>query len=193
MLNRLIANWVYGGFLAGILLLLLTPILTHSWPVALTATFLCLPVYMLHQYEEHDNDRFRQFVNRKIGKDKEALSTWDVFLINVPGVWGITGISLTLAATLNIGFGLIAVDLVLLNAIIHIVYAIASREYNPGLGTAIALFLPFGGFGMYEIQRNGGGTLPMHMIGLATAGGIHVAIVVHALSGAKESTRREER
>jgi fatty acid desaturase len=52
MFARLIANWVYGGFLAGLLLLLLTPVLVHSWPASLVTTFLCLPVYMVHQYEE---------------------------------------------------------------------------------------------------------------------------------------------
>ena len=59
MFARLISNWVYGGCLAGLLLLLLTPVLVHSWPVSLVTTFLCLPVYMVHQYEEHDNDRFQ--------------------------------------------------------------------------------------------------------------------------------------
>lgn len=42
MFGWLIANWVYGGFLAGLLLLLLTPVLVHSWPAPLVATFLCL-------------------------------------------------------------------------------------------------------------------------------------------------------
>ena len=74
MFGRLIANWVYGGFVAGLLLLLLTPVLVHSWPAPLVATFLCLPVYMIHQYEEHDNDRFRLFVNQKIGKGRVGLS-----------------------------------------------------------------------------------------------------------------------
>jgi len=82
--GRLIANWVYGGFLAGLLLLFLTPVLVHSWPAPLVATFLCLPAYMIHQYEEHDNDRFRLYVNQKIGRD--ALSPLAVFVINVPGV-----------------------------------------------------------------------------------------------------------
>src|ERR1039457_2011248 len=83
MFARLIANWVYGGFLAGLLLLLLTPVLVHSWPVSLVTTFLCLPVYMVHQYEEHDNDRFRLFVNQKIGKRRVGLSPLAVFVINV--------------------------------------------------------------------------------------------------------------
>ena len=64
MLDRLIKNWVYGGALAGALLLLLAPTLTHGWPVALRATFWMLPIYMLHQYEEHDKDRFRLAINR---------------------------------------------------------------------------------------------------------------------------------
>ena len=115
MFARLIANWVYGGFLAGLLLLLLTPVLVHSWPVSLVTTFLCLPVYMVHQYEEHDNDRFRLFVNQKIGKRRVGLSPLAVFVINVPGVWGVIGISLALAATVSAGFGLVAVYLVLLN------------------------------------------------------------------------------
>ena len=145
MLHRLIANWVYGGFLAGLLLLVLTSTLTHSWPAALTATYLCLPIYMLHQYEEHDDDRFRQFFNGIVGNGRRGLSLGAVFLINVPAVWGAIGISLALAASVNIGFGLIAVYLLLINALVHIAHAIAYRGYNPGLGTAIALFLPVGG------------------------------------------------
>ena len=141
MFARLIANWVYGGFLAGLLLLLLTPVLVHSWPVSLVTTFLCLPVYMVHQYEEHDNDRFRLFVNQKIGKRRVGLSPLAVFVINVPGVWGVIGISLALAATVSAGFGLVAVYLVLLNGTIHLVQAVISRGYNPGLGTTNRLIL----------------------------------------------------
>jgi hypothetical protein len=181
MFARLIANWVYGGFLAGLLLLLLTPLLVHSWPVSLVTTFLCLPVYMVHQYEEHDNDRFRLFVNQKIGERRVGLSPLAVFVINVPGVWGVIGISLALAATVSIGFGLVAVYLILLNGTIHIVQAVISRGYNPGLGTAIFLFLPLGGYGITAIQQAGGGTFLMHMTGAGAAIAIHVAIIVHAM------------
>ena len=179
MVNRLIVNWVYGGFLAGVLLLALTPILTHSWPVPLVCTFLCLPIYMLHQYEEHDNDRFRRFVNEAMGKGREVLSPAAVFVINVPGVWGVIGISLALAATVNIGFGLIAAYLVVVNGIVHVAHAIIFRTYNPGLGTAIGMFLPLGGYGIMAIQQAGGGTAAMHATGVAAAIGIHAAIIAH--------------
>jgi Protein of unknown function with HXXEE motif len=181
MFARLIANWVYGGFLAGLLLLLLTPVLVYSWPASLLTTFLCLPVYMVHQYEEHDNDRFRLFVNQKIGERRVGLSPLAVFVINVPGVWGVIGISLALAATVSIGFGLVAVYLILLNGTIHVIQALISRGYNPGLGTAILLFLPLGGYGITAIQQAGGGTFLMHMTGAGAAIAIHVAIIVHAM------------
>jgi len=48
MLHRLVVNWVYGGFLAGLLFLLLSPLFVRSWPPVLAATFFCLPAYMLH-------------------------------------------------------------------------------------------------------------------------------------------------
>ncbi len=56
MLNRLFDNWVYGGFLAAFILLALTPFLSGGWSLALLLIWLHLPVYMLHQYEEHDAD-----------------------------------------------------------------------------------------------------------------------------------------
>jgi len=179
MLNRLITNWVYGGFLAGLLLLMLAPVVVHDWPPSLVATFLCLPVYMLHQYEEHDNDRFRLFINKTVGEGRDVLSHLAVFIINVPGVWGVVGISIWLAATVNIGFGLIATYLLIVNGLFHILHAIIFRAYNPGLGTAIAAFIPFGTYALITIQRSGGGMIVMHATGAVVAIGIHASIIVH--------------
>lgn len=179
MLNRLIANWVYGGFLAAVLLLLLTPVITRAWSPSLVATFLLLPVYMLQQYEEHDNDRFSKFLNQTIGRGREVLSPSAVFVINVPGVWGVIGLSLWLATFVKIGFALIAVYLVLVNAVAHLVHSAIFRCYNPGLGTAIVLFLPFGVYALLTVQRAGGGSGLMHATGLLVAVGIHGAILAH--------------
>ncbi|MFM7330198.1 MAG: hypothetical protein ACKO1L_00805 [Brachymonas sp.] len=94
MLNRLTAHWVYGGLVAGVLLLLLTPVLTAHWPALLVATYLHLPADMIHQFEEHDQDRFRLFFNQTIGKGHDVLSPMAVFITNVPGVWGVLAASL---------------------------------------------------------------------------------------------------
>jgi hypothetical protein len=175
--SRLIDYWVYGGFLAGLLLLILLPEFARHWSIALFTVFLQLPVYMLHQYEEHDNDRFRRFVNRTIGGGKEVLSPEAIFLINVPGVWGVIAGSFYLSAYVAIGYGLIAVYLTLVNAVTHIVAGVASRAYNPGLATGALLFLPAGAFGVVELQQTGEVGWSHHLVGLLAAIAIHVAIV----------------
>lgn len=177
MLDRLITQWVYGGTLAGLLLLLLMPLLARQWSTALMLVFLHLPMYMFHQYEEHENDRFRLFINRHIGHGKEVLTPLAVFIVNVPGVWGVIAVSAYLAADVNIGLGLIAVYLAVVNAMVHIASTIALRCYNPGLATAILLFVPVGGYTIGQIQLAGGGTPGMHAIGLGVAIAIHLAIV----------------
>lgn len=186
MIHRLVINWVYGGFLAGILLLVLAPLFIRSWPAALAAAFFCLPAYMLHQYEEHDDDRFRAFMNRILAGGREVLTLLAVFIINVPGVWGIITLSLWLAARIHPGFTLIAVYLPLVNAIIHIGHAVSKRSYNPGLVTAIALFLPVCTWCLREIQQSGSGTLAMHTIGLASALAIHTVIAAKVLSNRRK-------
>ena len=178
MLNRLITNWVYGGTLAGVLLLLLTPTLARGWSAALTATFLLLPIYMLHQYEEHENDRFRLAINQLVAGGKEVLTPGAVFLINVPGVWGVVGASWVFAARFGVGWSLVAVYLVLVNALGHIAQAIKFRAYNPGVATASAVFLPFGLYTWWQVYQAGGGTFGYQLIGLGTALAIHAAILV---------------
>lgn len=179
MLSRLVTNWVYGGFLAGILLLLLAPALVRSWTPVPIVAFLCLPIYMIHQYEEHDNDRFRLVLNRTVGHGRNVMSPLAVFITNVPGVWGIVGLSILLTVFVNAGFALIALYLLLVNALAHIVQALRLREYNPGLVTAIVLFLPLGIYGLTEVQRSADGTVAMHLTGLFVAIAIHAAILVH--------------
>lgn len=178
MLQRLMNHWVYGGFLAGLLLLALTPILIGGHSPAIIAIYLLLPAYMIHQFEEHDRDRFRQFFNATIGKGQEVLSPAAVFITNVPGVWGVIAIALALAIKVQIGWGLLAVYLVLVNAVVHIAHGILFRSYNPGLATAIAIFIPLGTAALLLI--NSQGSTPLHhVIGIGSAILIHLAIIIH--------------
>ena len=181
MFQRLCASWPYGGFLAGWLLLALVPtLLPPTWPAALLAVYLQLPIYMLHQLEEHDRDRFRAFFNRTIGKGREVLSPAAVFVINVPGVWGVITASLLLARFVSPGLGLIAVYLTLVNAAFHTVACAVTRAYNPGLITAIMLFVPAGLHGLREVSATGDAGWPAHVLGIGIAVAIHVAIVAYA-------------
>lgn len=179
MIQRLITYWVYGGTLAGVLLLILAPVLVGSWPPALVATFLLLPTYMLHQLEEHDDDRFRKFVNSTVGKGRDVLSPLAVFIINVPGVWGVTALSIYLARDVHPGFAFIAVYLVLVNAFVHVINAVISRRYNPGLWTAIFIFAPFGAWTLWLLHRAGAALMAYQVTGFLIAVAIHAAIIIH--------------
>ncbi|MDR3496832.1 MAG: HXXEE domain-containing protein [Ancalomicrobiaceae bacterium] len=180
MLKRLIDHWVYGGALAGVVILALTPILARGWSPALLASFLCLPIYMLHQYEEHDADRFRQFVNAHLGAGRAVLTPLTVFIVNVPGVWGLAAVGFA-ASTVDAGYGLIGLYLVAVNAVVHIVPAIRTRTYNPGLVTAVVLFVPLGIIGIGAVDAAGGGTILHHAEGLALAIAVHLAIIAAVL------------
>lgn len=172
---RLQANWVYGGALAGIVLLALTPLLTAGWPQVEMLVFLALPVYMLHQLEEHDDDRFRRFVNEVIGKGREVLSVAAVFVINVGGVWGTMAATLWPMRTVSPGWGLIGAYLLLVNALLHIVQAVALRRSNPGLVTAVVLFLPLGAAAFAGLA--GAASPVQHAVSLGLVIALHGAIV----------------
>jgi len=180
MLARLYANWVYGGALAGLLLAALSPLIVGGWPAYLVAAWVQLPLYMIHQYEEHDADRFRRFANSVIGGGREVLTLYDVFVINVPGVWGVNAVSCYLAALVRPGLALIAIYLTLVNAVAHTGALIALRRYNPGLITALIGFFPIGIWAWLQVEAAGASPAD-HWIGLVAAIGIHAAIILHVL------------
>jgi len=178
-MQRLINNWVYGGFLAGILILGLFAVIGGNWSAAFWLVALQLPIYMIHQYEEHDADRFRIFVNQLVGQGKDVLTSKAVFIINIPGVWGVNLAAIALAHSVDMGFGLIAIWLTLLNGIIHVAQGVALRRYNPGLVTAVLLFLPAGIIGIWILHASGDGSAKWQALGLAVAVAIHLAIIGH--------------
>lgn len=188
MLGRLMHFWVYGGFLAGLLLFALTPLIAAQWPVHWTAVWLLLPVYMVHQYEEHDADRFRNFVNANMFGGRDGLSIAAVFYVNIILVWVLISVALYLAAWVRPGLGLIAAWLVLFNMATHAGNALFTRSYNPGLATAVTLFPAFGIWAVLALNA-AGATIGDHLIGFAVAFAGHAGIVINArlrLAGLKD-------
>lgn len=188
MSDRLIRDWVYGGFLAALALFALAPLMAWGWPETLRLTFLFLPLYMCHQYEEHDADRFRLFFNQTLGHGHEVLTYLAVFIVNVPGVWGVIVVACYLGAFFDPGFGLIAVYLAVVNAIVHIIHAVIFRCYNPGLATALLLFLPAGGYSIARFNALGAGMWVWQTLGISVAIVIHAAIMIYALRRRAELT-----
>ena len=158
------------------MLLALTPLLLAGWDGGATLAFLALPVYMLHQYEEHDDDRFHRFVVTHLGHGRDVLPTPAIFLINIGGVWAVMVAVLWLMRGADPGFGVIAGYLLLVNAVVHVVAAAVLRVYNPGLVTGVVFFVPLG----IAILATAPAGLGLHLLGLALIVGLHAAIVLSA-------------
>lgn len=125
--------------------------------------------------------RFRLYVNRTIGHGAEVLTPAAVFVINIGAVWLLGVIVVYLAWWFGSGFGLISVYLMLVNAAVHIVGAVRTRGYNPGLGTAVVLFLPVGFYAFWRIQASGEAGAADHAVGLVVGVAVHALIVVYAV------------
>ena len=178
-MQNLIQFWVYGTFPAALLLLVLFPAFLSAESLPLGLIYLQIPFYLLHQVEEHASGRFGRFVNQTFGHGKEILTPTAIFWINVPGVWGISLTSFLLACFLHPGFGLIPVYGSLLNGLTHLLAWLRWRQPNPGLFTALFLFLPLGGLTLWSLSRQPEVTLGFHLLGIFLALLIHLALVLY--------------
>lgn len=172
-------NWPGAAALAGVILLLVSPVVWSLGGAEIFWVFLMLPIYMLHQLEEHAGDRFRIFATEVVGHGVEVLSRRAVWVINSAGVWGVDLVALYLAVFVNPGWGLVAMYLPLVNAIAHVAQGIALRRYNPGLVSAVVLFIPLAGWGLAVVSRGSEAGWAAQAVGLGTAVVIHAAIIVH--------------
>lgn len=172
------ANWMYAGLVAALFLIALAPVVAQGAGAAFFLVYLQLPAYMLHQVEEHAGDRFRRFVNETIGGGKNVLTTEAVLVINIPCVWGIYLADIYCVRFVAAGLGLIGTYAMLINAVTHLAAAGVKRCTNPGVWSAAFLFLPLGLASFVAIVREGA-TWSDHVIGLAIAVCLHIAIVAH--------------
>lgn len=172
-------QWPAAGVFAAAFLLALLPLIFLLAGLPLTLVYLQLPLYMLHQWEEHRGDRFRTYINRTLAGGREALTPAATFWINALGVWAVDLAALYLAWLLEPAAGLAAGYLAVVNAVLHLGPALRRREYNPGLATALVLFLPAGGACIAVAGR--AADFAAHAVGLGVALAVHAAVAAHVL------------
>ena len=118
-------------------------------------------------------------MNQTVARGRAGLSPADVFVINIPGVWGVIGLALWLAEPAAPGWGLIAAWLILVNTLAHLGQALAMRRANPGVVTAAILFLPLGAVMLRDLAPVA--TLSQQAVSPALALAIHAAIMMRAM------------
>ncbi|MGI4827051.1 MAG: HXXEE domain-containing protein [Janthinobacterium lividum] len=179
------ANWPYAGLVAGCFYLamlpLLRPVHTGFWSEADLLLYLQLPIYILHQLEEHFHDRFRRYINRQLANGLEVLTPDSVTVINVVGIWCVDLFAIYAAGFGHRQWGLVAFYLALVNVLVHVAGALRLRQYNPGLVTALFLLLPASALGAWLYSRQYALSLRPHLESLLFAVALHAAMVVHVL------------
>jgi hypothetical protein len=173
-------QWPAAALFTAVFLFALAPVFAGLAGAALALVYVQLPIYLIHQWEEHTGDRFRLHVNRTVGGGREVLTPAATFWINCLGVWVYNLVFLDLAWAIEPSAGLAAAYLAVVNGVVHLVPAVVQRAYNPGLITAVLLLLPVGGWCAARVGSGAG--LGAHAIGLASAVGVHVGIIVHVVS-----------
>jgi hypothetical protein len=109
-----------------------------------------LPLYMLHQFEEHGIDAlghayaFRGSMCAALGfpvPDLCPVPTSFITAVNLGTVWG-AALICALVGPRKPLVALAAYGVPLINAVAHIASAVGTKAYNPGLVSAVLLFLP---------------------------------------------------
>jgi hypothetical protein len=172
-------QWPYAGALVAVFLLAVLPLWWDATDTALALVYAALPLYMLHQLEEHAGDRFRLALNARFAGGREALTRPAAFWINAGAVWIVDVTALWLAYHVDLAIGLLPIYLMGINALTHIAAAVAERAYNPGLWTAIGVFLPVSVWGAIEIGDAAEAGADWQLIALAFALNVHAGIVVY--------------
>jgi hypothetical protein len=170
-------QWPYAGAVTAGFLLVLFPIEWTAEGLALALVFLQLPVYLVHQVEEHAADRFRLHINQTIGRGREVLTRPTVFWINALLVWVLFLAVLLLSRYVDLSLGLVAVYLTGLNALTHIAGALVARASNPGLWTAVALMVPAAAAATFVVNDAGKPGPGLQILAIAIAAGVHVALI----------------
>lgn len=180
-LDWLVGRWEWPNavLVTAVTITLLLPVWYADAGLLTVLVVLQLPLYMFHQYEEHHGNRFVTYFNRVVGDGYEVLTPMSAFVINSIGVWGVIFAGIVLYRFAAPGYGTVATDLALVNVLGHVQLAVRRREYNPGLWTALLLFIPFGGAGLYAVTTLGHATLAQEALGAVVAIAIHAAIIVY--------------
>jgi hypothetical protein len=194
-MENILVGWPYLGLVAGVLgfaVLLLKP---H--PGGYAARFrdpawllwLLLPMYMLHQFEEHGVNFLGQhyaFLNELCGtlcfssRSGCPVDEGFLFAVNPVSVW-VAGQAAGLWSRRRPMVGACGFGIPLVNAIIHIRGSVVHHAYGSGVVTSLVLFLPVSAWVLWTLHRQG--LLDRRRFALVVlAGGLVHALLLGALA-----------
>lgn len=140
-------NWAKLCLILSIITTLIIFLVVKTNDIVLFLIFIQIPIYLLHQFEEHAwPGGFKNYVNKQIFKVSDTnypLNDISVFWVNIPIIWILMPLFAGLSY-INLFFGLWIPYFAVINSLTHVVAAIVKREYNPGLAVSVILGIPVG-------------------------------------------------
>jgi hypothetical protein len=166
-------NWSRAGLVTAVVLVSLAPLVYVRTGVPQLLIFLWLPFYMLHQFEEHGQGTLLEFYRRMMPHIAPNLTERKLLVVNLGTVWLFFVGSIYAAFYNQWSLALYPPYLSLVNAVMHMGQLIAWRTYNPGLWTALVLFIPGAIYTIHAVTAIGA-TLNDNLVAFA------LAVLVHA-------------
>ncbi len=150
-MNWLYKNWSKLSVLIAVFFTLFTLIYIKPSNIILFLIWIQIPIYLLHQFEEHSRNGFKNYVNRNVFNVSEGnypLNDKNIFWINIPIIWILMPLFASLAL-INPFFGLWIPIFAVINSVSHLIFSIVNRHYNPGIMVSLFLGIPVGLYALF--------------------------------------------
>ena len=138
-------NWAKFCLILSIIVTIIIFLFVKTNNIFLFLIWIQIPIYLLHQFEEHEwPGGFKKFFNKEIFnvEDREyPLNDKYIFWINIPIIWFLMPLFASFSY-FNLFWGLWIPYFTLFNSLTHVFAAIIKRKYNPGLFISLLLGIP---------------------------------------------------
>ena len=188
MMNWLYKNWSKLCIILSIIVTIIIILFVKTDNIILFLIWIQIPIYLLHQFEEHSwPGGFKRFVNKEIFNVENGeypLNDATIFWINVPIIWILMPIFATLSFN-NLFFGLWIPIFAVFNSLTHVIGAIVKRKYNPGLFVSVVLGIPVAIYTLWLFYTLIDIPLIVTLLSILVVLLLHLAIIIPAVRTSK--------
>jgi hypothetical protein len=188
MISWLYKNWAKLCIILSIIVALIILLVVKTNNILLFLIWIQIPIYLLHQFEEHSwPGGFKKFVNKEIFNvevGEYPLNDTNIFWINAPIIWVLMPIFASLSY-INLFFGLWIPYFAVFNSLTHVIGAIVKRKYNPGLFVSLVLGIPVATYTLWLYYNLVNVPLIITLLSILAVLLLHIAIIIPAVRRSK--------
>lgn len=176
-MDWLYKNWSKVSLVGAAVLTLLIFIFIKPSNTLLFLIWIQIPIYFLHQFEEHSRNGFKKYVNKAVFKVSDGdypLNDKNIFWINIPIIWILMPLFAILSG-INPLIGLWIPFFGVINSMSHVIFSVVNKQYNPGIIVSLVLGIPVGVYALIIFYSN------LNISYLITVLALGFAIILHLI------------